>query len=108
MNVMSYVDLDEPTRKRMVEILIRCTNRGVLKWEPDSSDRHTCDFNGYHIVAMKETDAQGAEAYALTVKTKDEPYKKYYAPELGTLFTEIEKQEPDVLKELLAALEKRI
>ncbi|MCA9410880.1 MAG: hypothetical protein KC917_07190 [Candidatus Omnitrophica bacterium] len=107
MNVMSYVELDEQSRKRAIQALVRATSEESLSWEQDGTDRHTCDFQGFHIVVMKEPNPQGDDQYALTVKTKDEPYKKYYFPELEALMTEIQKHEPDVLNDLISALERR-
>jgi len=107
MNVMSYVELDEESKKRPVGALVNATQNESLRWEQDGSDRHSCDFQGFHIVVMKEPNPQGEARYALTVKTKDEPYKKYYADELKELIAEIEKHEPDVLRDLVTALEGR-
>ena len=106
MNVMSYVDLDERTKRRTVDALLRSTVNETLKWEPDGSDRHSCDFQGFHIVVMKEPGQQGEDLYAMTVKTQDEPYKKYYIEALRELFAEIQKHEPDVLNDLISALDR--
>ncbi len=108
MNVMSYVELNETQKKRIAAALIRGTAKETLKWEPDGTDRHACDFDGFHIIVMKEPNPHGEEIFALTVKTKDEPYKKYYLTELRELISEIEKHEPDVLNDLILALEKRV
>jgi len=107
MNVMSYVELDAKSKRRAVDALLRATTNETVKWEQDSSDRHTADFMGFHLIVMKEPNPQGEEQYAITVKTKDEPYKKYYMEELKELIREIEKHEPDVLEDLIKALESR-